>query len=158
MIQQDYQCGYTVALSPDEVLEHIANVPDWWVRNTEGSAKGLHDVFTVRFPGETWVTFEITEFVPGKKVVWHVSDSQINFVEDKSEWTGTDIVFEIGRKDDRTELRFTHVGLVRAIECYGSCSNAWAFYVNNSLYRLITTGKGEPDRKDTAGKAQSPEG
>ena len=91
---------------------------------------------------------KITELVPGKKVVWHVVDSHINFVKDKTEWNGTDVVFEIARKGDRTELRFTHVGLVPAIECYGGCSGAWGFYVNDSLRSLITTGKGQPNKTE----------
>src|SRR5262249_39921984 len=48
-----------------------------------------------------------------------------NFVKNRTEWNGTDIVFEIDRKNGKTELRFTHVGLVPAFECYGDCSGAW---------------------------------
>jgi hypothetical protein len=81
-----------------------------------------------------------------RQVVWHVSDSQINFVKDKSEWKGTDIVFEISKKDGKTALRFTHVGLVPAIECYGDCSGAWGFLINESLRSLITAGKGQPNQ------------
>jgi hypothetical protein len=72
-------------------------------------------------------------------------ESHLGFVDDKKEWDGTDIVFEIGRKADKTELRFTHVGLVPAFQCYGDCSGAWGFYVNDSLRSLITKGKGAPD-------------
>ena len=54
-------------------------------------------------------------------------------------------MFEITRKGGKTEVRFTHVGLVPAIQCYGGCSGAWGFYVNDSLQSLITTGKGEPN-------------
>lgn len=89
----------------------------------------------------------ITEFVPDKKVVWHTTDSHINFVEDKTEWTGTDVIFEITKIGDKTELRFTHVGLAPNIECYSSCSDAWSFYINTSLRDLITKGKGQPNRK-----------
>lgn len=55
--------------------------------------------------------------------------------------------FEIARKDGKTEVRFTHVGLVPTIECYGRCSGAWDFYVNGSLQSLITTGKGKPTQE-----------
>jgi hypothetical protein len=86
--------------------------------------------------------------VPGKKVVWHVVDSHINFVKDRTEWNGTDIVFEINRKQGKTELLFTHAGLVPAFECYGGCSDAWGFYINDSLRSLITTGKGQPNQTE----------
>ena len=86
--------------------------------------------------------------MPGKKVVWRILDSHINFVKDKAEWNGTDVAFEIAKKGAKTELRFTHVGLTRAIECYGKCAGAWGFYINESLRRLITTGKGGPNEKE----------
>ena len=66
----------------------------------------------------------------------------------------SDIVFDITRRGDRTELRFTHVGLVPAAECYGDCSDAWSFYINDSLHSLITTGTGKPLRKEQALPAQ----
>jgi hypothetical protein len=52
------------------------------------------------------------------------------------------------RSAHTTELRFTHVGLVPTIECYGGCSGAWGFYINDSLRDLITTGKGQPAWKE----------
>jgi hypothetical protein len=42
-----------------------------------------------------------------------VSDAQLKFVKNKTEWNGTKVVFEIAKKGDKTELRFTRVGLVR---------------------------------------------
>ena len=64
---------------------------------------------------------------------------------DKSEWKGTDVVFEIAKKGDKTEVHFTHVGLVPAYECYGVCSDAWGSYITGSLRDLIATGKGQPN-------------
>jgi len=55
---------------------------------------------------------------------------------------------EIAETGDKTELRFTHFGLVPTFECYGDCSGAWGFYINDSLRGLITTGKGQPARKE----------
>jgi hypothetical protein len=88
---------------------------------------------------------KITEFVPGRKVVWHVLDSELNFAKDKSEWNSTDIVFDISEKDGKTEVRFTHQGLVPKFECYGGCSNAWGTLIHGNLRKLITTGKSQPD-------------
>jgi hypothetical protein len=54
-----------------------------------------------------------------------VLDGYLNFTQDKTEWTGTDITFDISKKGDQTEVRFTHVGLVPEFECFDNCSNAW---------------------------------
>jgi hypothetical protein len=153
MSKQDYTTSMTVDQSPEAVFAAVNNVRGWWAEVIEGSTDHLGAEFKLHFGDIHYSTHKITELVPNEKVVWHTVDSKINFVEDKKEWTGTDIVFEISKQDDKTVLRFTHVGLVPAIECYGDCSNAWGMYINNSLYRLITTGKGQPEQDDgDAGK------
>ncbi|HEV8549517.1 MAG TPA: hypothetical protein VGQ57_10825, partial [Polyangiaceae bacterium] len=68
----------------------------------------------------------------------------LSFVDREHEWTGTEVVFDIAKKGEKTEIRFTHVGLVPAFQCYGDCSGAWGFFVNDSLRALIETGKGVP--------------
>lgn len=148
MSEQDYTTSFTVDQSPEELFAAVNNVRGWWSEEIEGDTDRLGAEFEFHYRDLHRTTQKITELVPGKKVVWHVVESQINFVRDKAEWKGTDIVFEIGRKGERTELRFTHVGLVPAIECYGECTEGWGFYINGSLYRLITTGKGEPNPKE----------
>jgi len=75
--------------------------------------------------------------------VWLVTDSSLNFVENKTEWTGTKIIFEISEKNNKTQIRFTHQGLVPQYECFDSCSNAWGDIIKNGLRRLITEGKGQ---------------
>jgi hypothetical protein len=91
---------------------------------------------------------KIMEFVPEKKVVWLVLDNHFNFTKDRNEWKGTTISFDISRKSGMTEVRFTHLGLVPAYECYGVCSTAWSSYISGSLGSLITKGKGYPNRKE----------
>jgi hypothetical protein len=145
----DYTIAFSVDRSPEQVFDAINNVRGWWSGEIDGSTDTPGAEFTYRYKDVHFSTQKITEFVPGRKVVWHVVDSRINFVKDRTEWNGTDIVFEIARKDGGTELRFTHVGLVPAFECYGGCSGAWGFYVNDSLRSLITTGKGQPNTTDS---------
>ncbi|HXS35911.1 MAG TPA: SRPBCC domain-containing protein, partial [Flavipsychrobacter sp.] len=100
--------------------------------------------FSYRYKDIHYSKQKLVEVVPNKKVVWLITDSQLNFTEDKSEWTGTKISFDISEKDNKTQVRFTHNGLVPHFECYNGCSNAWTDYINNSLRNLITTGKGYP--------------
>ncbi len=145
MTNKDYTTSFTVERSPEEVFAAVNNVRGWWSGEIDGSTDRLGAEFTYRYKDVHRSTQTITEFVPGTKVVWRIDDAQLNFVKDKTEWNGTQVVFEIARKDDKTELRFTHLGLVPAFECYGGCSGAWGFYVNESLRSLITTGKGQPN-------------
>jgi len=145
----DYTTSFSVDRSPQEVFDAINNVRGWWSGDIDGRTDKLGAEFRYRYESVHDTTQRITEWVPGKKVVWHVVDSHINFVKDTTEWNGTDIVFEIARKEDKTELRFTHVGLVPAFECYGGCSGAWGFYINDSLRSLITTGKGHPNEQES---------
>jgi Activator of Hsp90 ATPase homolog 1-like protein len=149
MNNQNLTFSFTVDQSPDEVFAAINNVRGWWSGEVDGSTDKPGAEFTYRYKDVHRSTQRITEWVPGEKVVWHVLDSHIGFVDDKTEWDRTDVVFQIARRDGKTELRFTHVGLVPAIECYGSCSSAWAYYINSSLRSLITTGKGQPNSKDS---------
>ncbi len=145
MKKQDFNTTFTVDQSPDEVFNAINNVRGWWSGEIEGSTHKLDAQFTYRYKDAHRTTQKVTEFVPGKKVVWHVSDAQLNFVKNKTEWDGTDIVFEVARKGGKTELRFTHIGLVPAIECYGGCSGAWSRLIQDNLRNLIITGKSQPD-------------
>ncbi len=148
MKKKDFTTTFSVDQSPEEVFDAINNVRGWWSEEIDGSTDKLGAEFKFHHKDLHRSTQKITEFVPGKKVVWHVSEARLNFVKNKTEWNGTEVVFEITRKDAKTELRFTHVGLVPAFECYGDCSGAWGFYINNSLRGLITTGKGQPALKD----------
>jgi hypothetical protein len=148
MKTKDYTTSFTVDQSPQEVFDAINNVRGWWSEEIDGRTDKLGAEFKFQHKDLHRSTQKITALAPGKKVVWHVSDSRIGFVKDKTEWTGTDVVFEITKKGGKTELRFTHAGLVPAIECYDGCSGAWGFYINDSLRSLITTDKGQPARTE----------
>jgi hypothetical protein len=147
---QDYTTSIIVDQSPQKVFEAVNRVRDWWSDNIEGQTDKPGAEFQLHARDNHHSTQKITEWVANEKVVWHVVDSKINFVKDKSEWKDTDIIFEIARKDGKTELRFTHAGLVPALDCYGDCSDEWSFLINQSLFNLITNGKGKPHRKNEA--------
>ena len=131
-----------VAKSPAEVFNAICQPQKWWSGEVDGQALKLNDEFSYKFKDFHLSKQRVTALVPGQKVVWDVINSVINYVEDKEEWTGTQIMFEIFEKDGQTNLRFSHLGLVPEVECFGSCSNSWTQLIQQSLFSLISTGKG----------------
>ena len=141
---ENFTTAILVDKAPQEVFDAVNDVRAWWAGEIAGPTDALGAEFEYRYKDLHRTTQRITELVPGKRVVWHVVDSHINFVEDKGEWNETDVVFDIAQKGDKTELRFTHVGLRPTIACYGQCSHAWGFLINDSLQALITKGRGQP--------------
>jgi Activator of Hsp90 ATPase homolog 1-like protein len=145
MKNSNYTTTFTVDQTPQEAFAAITNVRGWWSEDIEGGTDKPGDEFVFHYEDIHRSRQKITELVPGKKVVWHILDGYLKFTKDKTEWTGTDVVFDISRKGSKTQIRFTHEGLVPAFECFEACSGGWDYYINGSLRGLITTGKGQPD-------------
>jgi hypothetical protein len=148
MSDVSFTTTFAVDQTPEEVFAAINNVRGWWSGELEGRTDELGAEFTYRYEDVHRSTQKITELIPGKRVAWHVLDGYLNFVQDRAEWTGTDIVFDVYTSGDKTHVRFAHIGLVPDSECFDSCSNAWGFYINGSLRDLITTGQGQPNHKE----------
>lgn len=147
MKEQNYTTSILVNATAKEAFKSINSVSKWWTENLEGNCQKLDDEFMVRFSDVHVSTQKLIEMIPDSKIVWLVTDSKLNFIEDQSEWTNTRISFEISEQGSTQSLiRFTHWGLVPEMECYDACSNAWSQYLH-SLLSLITTGKGQPGQK-----------
>lgn len=140
---KDYHSEILVDIPPVEASDLISNVKGWWSTNFSGSALRQNDTFNVRF-GKTWADIRIAELVPGKKVVWEVTDCYLNLLKDPQEWKGTSIVWEVSREGGRTRIDMTHVGLVPGKECFQDCTLGWNFYTKESLFGFITKGRGQP--------------
>ncbi len=134
-----------VSQTPAQVFTAINKVRDWWSGAIEGNTDRLGSEWTYRYQDIHYSKQKITELIPDCKIVWHVEESYLQFVENTNEWDGTDIIFEITNSDGQTELRFTHKGLTPSIACYDGCSPAWRFYIEDALQQLITTGLGSPN-------------
>jgi hypothetical protein len=142
MRADSYTTTFTVEQTPAEVFAAINDVRGWWTGEVEGDTDKLGSEFTYRYEDIHRSTQRITELVANSKVVWHVVDAALNFVDDKTEWIGTDIVFDIAREGNKTTVRFSHNGLVPAFACFSECSSAWGYYINASLRNFIATRNG----------------
>ena len=147
MENQNYNAILTVSQPANEVFKSINSVSKWWMENLEGDSENLNGVFTVDFGDNNFVTHKLIEAIPNKKVVWLVTDCYLSWFQDKTEWTNTKMSFEISTKGNSTEISFTHIGLIPEVECYDMCVKGWDQYVKGSLFKLITGGTGQPQKK-----------
>jgi hypothetical protein len=154
MTTSDFTTTILVDQAPKEAFNSINNPRGWWSEEIEGSTDQLNDEFKYHFEDIHRCQLKVIEIIPDKKVVWLVQHNYFKpgifnndngFANDKSEWTDTKISFEISEKDNKTQVRFTHLGLVPEHECFDTCSSGWTYYIRESLFRLITTGKGQPN-------------
>jgi hypothetical protein len=140
----DYTATIEFDRSPDEIFAAIADVGQWWLGDVTGEADRVGAEFTYRYQDLHDSRQRVTEFVPGRRVVWDVVDSELSFVSEPDPWTGTRIVFDLEPSGEGTRLTFTHEGLTPEKECYDACSAGWDHFVIGSLQRFVEDGAGVP--------------
>lgn len=131
-----YTFNFETSRSAEEVFTILSDPHKWWMgiydEHVAGNYRSAGDTFSYRAGnGMHYSVQKVTELIPGKKIVWFITESNLSFLEQKDEWTGTSIVMTITANGDKTHVTFKHQGLLPAIECYGACSSAWSQYMNN---------------------------
>lgn len=121
--------------SPEEVFAILLNIEKWWsglyAEKIEGTSQKINDEFFYTAGGGIHSSNQkLIELIPNKRVVWLITESNLTFLQDTSEWNNTKLCFDISSANDQTILTFTHEGLVPQIECYGQCSSAWTSYLD----------------------------
>lgn len=152
MSTQSFTTKIIVDQSPEEVFKAVQNVRGWWSEEIEGKTQELNDQFDYHYEDIHRCKIKLVEVIKNEKIVWLIEQNYFKFTEDKTEWTGTKPTFEITVKNGKTELTFTHVGLVPEYECFEICRDSWTNYIQKSLKNLIETGKGTPN---ASGKPQT---
>ena len=95
-----FTIAFCVDRSPDEVFA-VNDVRSWWPGPIEGGTDDIGGEFTYRHGDEHRSMQRITELAPGKRVAGRVVDVYLDFAADKTEWTGTEITFDIERRAAR---------------------------------------------------------
>jgi hypothetical protein len=141
MEKNNFSSSISAKISPNEAIKKISNVPEWWGVTFTGSAGKQNDLFTVKMGGDSFFNFTVTELIPGKKVVWLVTDCNMPWYTDKKEWANNKMIFDLHENNGATELTFTHEGLTPDVECYNDCAPGWTHWIKTSLFSYLTTGK-----------------
>jgi hypothetical protein len=144
LVGQDFSYKLTVKATAKDAMKRIAQVDQWWAKKVKGKADKLNDEFSVHF-GDTYVNFKISELVPGKKIVWLVTDCNLGWIKAKKEWKNTEVIYTLTEKGEKTQIDFVHKGLTPESECYESCKPGWTGHLKGSLQKLIDDGKGFPE-------------
>lgn len=147
----DYNASIIVEKNPEAVSKYIKDFKSWWSEDIKGNTDILNETFFYHYKDVHLCKLKLIEDIPNEKIVYHVIDNQFSFTKDKTEWTNTKLIFEITSEKEKTVVKFTHEGLSEKEECYQICFEAWTNYIKKSLYNLITTGKGNPNPKDSEG-------
>lgn len=134
-----------VDATPEQAFAAINKPQEWWGRDIEGGVGQVGSDWTYRYKDMHQSTQRTAELEPGRRIVWDVVEARMSFLRDQEEWKGSRIVFDIAPKGDKTEIRFTHIGLVPGVECFDICKNAWTGLIGDSLRKFIESGEGLPD-------------
>jgi hypothetical protein len=89
MNDHNFTTSFTVDQTPEEAFSAITNVRGWWSEEIEGSTDKLDDEFTYRNEDVHRCKIRLTEVIPAHRVGWLVLENYFNFIEDKTEWMGT---------------------------------------------------------------------
>lgn len=99
MKDRNFTAAFLVDQTPEEAFAAINDVKGWWTGEpgVEGPSDKIGDEFIYRYGDFHTSKQRVVELAPGKRVAWLVVEAQINFVQDKNEWNGTTLAFDIAK-------------------------------------------------------------
>ena len=131
---EDFSLSFQSSKSSREIYKLLLQLEKWWTglygETITGQSQKLGDEFEFLAGGGAHYTKQkLIELVPNEIVIWEVTDCNLRFVTQHTEWVGTQIYFQIEDQGSSRKVTFKHIGLTPKFECYGSCSGAWTEYM-----------------------------
>lgn len=148
MNQQNFSTSILVNASPTEAIKAIQNFRAWWSEEIEGQTNQVNEVFFYHYKDVHLCKIKLIEKLNDQKLVYQVIENEFSFVNDKSEWVNSKLIFELVPEANQTKIIFTHEDLVPSNECYPVCEDAWTSYIQGSLKEYINTGAGKPNAEE----------
>jgi hypothetical protein len=142
MEKKNFSSKISADISAAEAIEKINHVPGWWGVTFSGNSEKLNDQFVIKMGGDSFFNFTVVELIPGKRIVWLVTDCNMPWYSNKKEWTNTKLIFDLAENNGVTDLIFTHEGLTPDVECYKDCEPGWTHWIQTSLFSYLTKGEG----------------
>ena len=123
--------------TPEKVFEALSTIEGlrhWWTIETTGDAKqgGL-----INFG---FCEMKVVESRVNELVHWKC-------VRGPDEWVGTEVTFQLKRKDDQTFVVFKHANWKEPVEFMHHCSTKWATFLL-SLKDWLERSEGRPSPYD----------
>lgn len=141
MNENSFTTTIEVDNTPQEIFNAISQVSKWWTRDFDGTSTNLGDEFVICHPGAHYSKQKLVEVIPGERIVWLVTDSKLDWLQNQEEWTNTGMAFDISTSGHKTLLCYTHEGLTPDLECYTRVAHGWTVVIREQLFNFIRTGK-----------------
>jgi hypothetical protein len=106
MAKNDFNSSISAKISASEAIKKISNVTEWWGITFSGSSEKQNDKFIVKMGGDSFFNFTVAELIPGKRVVWLITDCNMPWYSDKKEWANTRLIFDATENNGVTRSEF----------------------------------------------------
>jgi len=109
-----YSVSIEVPATSDMAFTRLCTLSNWWPEEYVGAPLQLNTEFILRTGDSHYSKNKVTEFQPGKRVVWLTTESARR--TDDFDWTGTKFIFDLTPNGGKTQIKFTYDGVVKPNE------------------------------------------
>lgn len=147
---EHYYRTISVSARPQEVYRALTTgYESWWTTTGGKGFRAVGDRVKFTFPPlVSYWTFEAEVLDAGKRVELLCVDAYHELSDKpqapKDEWLGSRMIFRIEASANKTDVHFTHQGLMANLNCYEVCEQGWDHFFVDSLAVYLNTGVGKP--------------